>query len=354
MALPLTGITTTIVKRAIGLASNSVNALCNNYKINKWSKFKPVRYDNVAPNRGVGADWWRANDGNCGLSIPNYPTMSELFTALRAGTVMWDYLPPLGTAGQPCRLADFGGYEHSAQPFFVPMQLNSIYFSSLGIMGTALDLRVPGPNELSVSDLGNTYNLGSMYYGVAICKQGTTGYKYMTQNITMSSGGGGGIDVPISNELGNYEVVYFFAAAEKLSFSDPDKVNTFIPIPNAMQIVTIENSPILVLVSGTWISSTSNWEVVIENKSNMQIALTGCSLKIRYGDNTEFEPLEFGEASFTIPVGSDGTITVLPNSTQIVSGTRVNSLPDFNSRDGGLLYFRNNNTSYNAVGQFEM
>ena len=77
-------------------------------------------------------------------------------------------------------------------------------------------------------------------------------------------------------------------------------------------------------------------------------------MMIRYGDNTEFEPLEFWEASFTIPVGSDGTITVLPNSTQTVSGTRVNSLPDFNSRDGGLLYFRNNNTSYNAIGQFEM
>ena len=354
MALPTTGITTTIVKQAIGLASNSVNVLCNNYNINKWSKYKPVRYNSVAPNRGAGADWWRANDGNCGLSIPSYPNIAAMFTALRGGANTWDYLPPTGVAGQPLRLADFRGYEHSAQPFLVPMQLNPIYFRALGIMGTALDLRVPGPNELSVTDLGNTYNLGSMYYGVAICKQGTTGYKYMTQNITMSAGGGGGIDVPISNELGTYEVVYFLAEAEKLSFSDPDKVNTFIPIPNAMQIVTIENSPILVLVSGTWISSTSNWEVVIENKSNMQIALTGCSLKIRYGDNTEFEPLEFGEASFTIPIGSDGTITVLPNSEQIVSGTSVNSLPDFNSRDGGLLYFRNNNTAYNAIGQFEM
>ena len=90
----------------------------------------------------------------------------------------------------------------------------------------------------------------------------------------------------------------------------------------------------------------------------MQIALTGCYLKIRYGDNAVDSALERGERSFTIPVGSDGTVVVLPNSSQVITGVEYNSLPDFNTPSSdprlGRLYFRNNNTAYNAEGDFEM
>ena len=353
MALPLTGITTTIVSQAIGLASNSVNVLCNNYNINKWSKFKPVRYDSVAPNRGAGADWWRANDGNCGLNIPNYPTMPELFTALRAGTVMWDYLPPLGTTGQPCRLADFRAYEHTAQPPMIPLNLADIYYASLGTMGCALDLRVPSDYELTINDIGYTWNLGEMYFGVAISKQGTTGYKYMTESTQIGTGGDRGITVPITSELGTYEVVFMLVENQKLAFETPDITNRFVPLYMGYKTTIIEYSPIFVSVTATWVPNTTSWEVSITNNGDIQITLTGCSLKIRYGDTAPDSDLELGEASFTIPIGSDGTITVLPNSTQTITGTRLNSLPYFNTREG-LLYFRNNNSAYNATGNFEM
>lgn len=53
MALTTTGITTTIVKNAIGEATNNIGNICRNSNINKWSKYKPVRYSDVAPNRSV-------------------------------------------------------------------------------------------------------------------------------------------------------------------------------------------------------------------------------------------------------------------------------------------------------------
>lgn len=348
MALPLI-VNTTIVKQAIGIASDSVNVLCNNYNINRWSKYKPVRYDSVAPNRGAGADWWRAHDGNCGLSIPSYPNMSAMFTALRGGANTWDYLPPTGVAGQPLRLADFRGYEHSAQSPFVPRQLNNTYYRTLGIIGTALDLSVQGSNELTISDLGDTYNLGAMYFGVAICQQGTSGYKYMTENITMSAGGGGGINVPISSELGTYEVVYFLAEKSKLSFSDPDKTNTFIPIPNAMQIVYIENSPISVYVLGTFAMMTANYEITIQNNQANTLTLTGCNIAFRYGNNLPDDDIELGEKKEPL-----GTITVQGNSSLTVSGVITGVGADWDTKDGGYLWFSNiTNAAYNKRGEFE-
>lgn len=349
MALPLTGVTTTIVKQAIGLASNSVNALCNNYKINKWSKFKPVRYDNVAPNRGVGADWWRAHDGNCGLSIPSYPNIAALFTAVRGGAITWDYLPPTGVAGQPLRLADFRGYEHTAKPPLVPMDLMDTYYSTHNIMGTALDLRVPTEYELTISDIGRTYNLGSMYFGVALCQQGTAGYKYMTESVTMAAGGGGGIDVPIKNELGTYEVVYFLAANPKPSFSDPDIVNTFIPIPDALQIVNIQKSTIGVSIYGTMgFIQEVNYFISIQNFYSSSVSISGCAVTFRYGDNDISEPLEMGEKKVNL-----GDVVVPANSTIELTGSIVAVAADYKTR-GGYLYFNNlTDSSYNKIGAIE-
>lgn len=346
MPLTTTGITTTIVKNAIGEATNNIGNICRNSNINKWSKYKPVRYSDVAPNRS-GSNWWKANDGNCGLNIPNYSTLAAMFTALRNNIIMWDYLKPSGGATQPFRIADFGGYEHSAQPPLVPLQLNNTYYRTLGTMGTALDLRVQSSNELSINDLGDTYNLGNMYFGVALCQQGTSGYKYMTESITMSAGGGG-INVPISSELGTYEVVYFLAQNKKLSFSDPDIVNTFIPIPNAMQIVYIENSPITVYVSGTFALMTANYEITIQNNQASVLTLNGCNIAFRYGNKTPADAFVAGEKNKSL-----GTITVQGNSSITLTGSITAVGADYASLGGYLWFSNSTNTTYNTRGEFE-
>lgn len=340
----------------LSVETTDVGVLCKNAK-SKWSKFKPVRLNSA--NNATIPDWWKSTNDNCGLDVPVYPNIVNMFAALRSNTEMWAYLPPRGiTFNEHFRLNDFIGYDVEAQPPITPSELNSSYFASFGGMPVSLDVNMPGSTELSLADISGSIDLGNCYFGVAICKQGTSGYKYMTEDITMSNGGGGGFQVPITNELGLYEVVFILCEKYKTSFSAPDIVNRFVPIEFGYKMVTIEYSALTVLVSGTWALSTSNWEVVIENKSNMQIALTGCSLKIRYGDNAENSPLERGEISFTIPVGSDGTIVMLPNSTQTISGVEYNSLPEFNTPSSdprlGRLYFRNNNSIYNAEGDFEM
>ena len=351
MALPITGITTTLVKNAIGSSSNNVGQLCTHSNVNKWSKYKPVRYNSVNINR-LTDNWWKAMDGNCGLNIPNYSNMAAMFTALRNNTVMWDYLKPNGGATQPFRLADFGGYEHSAQPPFVPLNLADTYYASTGTMGCALDLRVQSEYELTLADLGYTWNLGEMYFGVAISKQGSSIFKYMTESATLVSGSGGGIDVPLTGELGMYDVVYFLAETAKTSFTSPDIANTFIPIPDARQVVQVKKSAVTVAITAVWSAGKTSYELYVYSEQG-SLTLNNCFLNIKYGDNPMPSDAQSGEV--TIPLGTIVANTV-PKSGPVKTGNVV-SLPDYDTRQGGLIYFTNSSNSaynmYDMIGPIE-
>jgi len=180
-----------------------------------------------------------------------------------------------------------------------------------------------------------------MYFGVAICKQGTSLYKYMTESTTISSGGGGGIDIPISSELGTYDVVYFLAETPKTSFTSPDISNTFIPIPNAIQTVLIKNSPITVSFTAVWDAGKTNYQLFIDNETNNQIQLLNCFIEIKYGDNPRPSASQVGEVTISL-----GTVTALANTTTTISNN-VFSLPDYDLR-GGLIYFISSNSAYNV------
>ena len=352
MALPLTGITFTSVNSYTGAAKSDLGQLCTYPYLNKWSKYKPVRYANVAPERGAGSVWWKANDGNCGLNIPNYSTMSLMFTDLRNGVEMWNYLQPTGGASQPFRLGDFGGYEHSAQPPFIPLNLADVYYASTGTMGCALDLRVQSEYELTLADLGYTWNLGEMYFGVAISKQGSSIFKYMTESTTLVSGSGGGIDVPLTGELGMYDVVYFLAETAKTSFTSPDIANTFIPIPDARQVVQVKKSAVTVTITAVWSAGKTSYEFYVYSEQG-SLTLNNCFLNIKYGDNPMPSGAQSGEV--TIPLGTIVANTV-PESGPVKTGNVV-SLPDYDTRKGGLIYFTNSsNAAYNVsdmIGSME-
>ena len=48
MALPTTGISTSLVGTTLGTSSRDVGTLCTHTSINKWSKWKPIRYNTVS------------------------------------------------------------------------------------------------------------------------------------------------------------------------------------------------------------------------------------------------------------------------------------------------------------------
>ena len=83
----------------LGVGSYDLGYLCSNAhgKINSWARYKPVRYESLAP--GENEKWWQGWDGNCGImpkrisskplnfkvlftKFPNLFTISELCTLI--------------------------------------------------------------------------------------------------------------------------------------------------------------------------------------------------------------------------------------------------------------------------------
>lgn len=115
--LPTSNLTTTLVSNTLGISSHNISELCSSNSINKWSKYKPVGYNSVAPDRS--STWYRGTDGNCGIDVGNISSgspVSDLIQNYKNGA--YTYIPPKGGSTEPYRLADFGGYDHDAKQFF--------------------------------------------------------------------------------------------------------------------------------------------------------------------------------------------------------------------------------------------
>lgn len=79
-------------------------------KTNMWAKYKPVRYSNVAGS-SANANWWKGDDGLCGLNIPSASGSPDSIY-----NKSWGYnAPRIGVDW--CRLSDWDGYNH--QCYFV-------------------------------------------------------------------------------------------------------------------------------------------------------------------------------------------------------------------------------------------
>ncbi len=108
MALPLTGVSVSLVRSTLGASTNDVGLLCTHPNINRWSKRKPFT-DNVITQ--TKPNWWRRS--NVSIDI-----RSGFFLSVYPDSV-WQYAHPTGGAGSGYRIGDFRGYDHTADPAFV-------------------------------------------------------------------------------------------------------------------------------------------------------------------------------------------------------------------------------------------
>ncbi len=114
------------VQRTLGSSSPDLGTLCKHANINKFARFKPVKYTSILPitdaNRKSVAH---------GITIPDVVTSSSITGSaiMDAAGNDWDYEPPTGGSTYPYRLTDFAnaehpssyGYYHNAVP---PIQVN--------------------------------------------------------------------------------------------------------------------------------------------------------------------------------------------------------------------------------------
>lgn len=102
-------------------------------KVNKAAKFKPVIRANELDCRSV-TNWWRGNNGKCGLGFTVFEQLSDFVDAVLAGSsqLLWPYNAPQGEMAAPFRIADFD-YYHALAELLLPD--TSIYQPEYEIQG---------------------------------------------------------------------------------------------------------------------------------------------------------------------------------------------------------------------------
>lgn len=113
-----------------------IKNLVDNDIVNKWSKYKPIRYATV----GLMTDaMFSQNQGTGNYTITwgikrkvsyDYSDL-EIDGVIQSG--LWEYDKPVGGANSPWRLADFNGYAHNA---VAPIELHLDQSETIGIPTT--------------------------------------------------------------------------------------------------------------------------------------------------------------------------------------------------------------------------
>lgn len=160
--------------------------------INIWSKYKPVRFDQIDTTRNVNTDvtwlnsdntwnsnaqWWRYRrldqydeDYRCGFVIPNAPIGTDIATALGP----WEYLKPRGLAyNEPYRYLDFNQYYPGAIcPFAISLPERAVLHNNLlrGLVKVFRQQPVETAKRALNLTIDDIFGLGSnqMWFGVAV------------------------------------------------------------------------------------------------------------------------------------------------------------------------------------------
>lgn len=334
MALGTTNITTTLVGQTIGVASRDVGVLCSSPLINKWSKYKPVIY----PTISTTGNWWKAVDGNCGLSIPEYLNINNLVTAITNG-VTWAYNKPTGGASSPYRLGDFRGYAHDAyipfEGFYVPPTAYNNSDSS--VVGAAISISSGEINSLAITDINR---IKDWYFGCYMVKSsGSALYpRYITTENPVSVEDSS-VEIPIYGlPSGAYYVYPFLCQNPRTSLDIPESSNTFVAFEGIeRKTVNITNNPIVVSIDARWRNDNVNsgvieMEIRLTNNLSSIVTLQNCYAAIRYGSSVYQDPYKVGEKSQSL-----GSITISANST--VTRNLSFSINNSNSTSGWKSWF---------------
>ncbi len=169
MALPNTNISVAMVKAEIGASSNDVGQLCIHPNVNKWSKWKPVRYNSPSP---ITEAELRSKKYGFDIQYGFKADSTILSTA-------WGYLKPrgAGTPNEHYRLTDFANYNKLAiMPIEaeIPNEINKVAFNP-NLRGKCTIMTIIG-SDFQLNDL-----FEGLYFGVM------AGGYYKTLEVPISS-----------------------------------------------------------------------------------------------------------------------------------------------------------------------
>lgn len=282
------------VNDALGIATanrlTSVEPLCKHANIQKWAKFKPVKYNktdtsaqfNYTNNKWKnGSYWWQANNGMCGLAIPLFNSLNDLLMDYVGVHPLgyqyiypWSYDPPTGGDQAPYRIGDFAGYRDNPRPAINNFMTDQrAYFKSGGQHVTS-DTKVTasvGFNvvsyengaSLALADFGKNINgIADCYFGVVIVDTPAdivnnvvnytgliTTSKKIREDDFMPS-----VDIPLTDITGSVDGKTYVA----VPFFSKTKIDTFtlmpqVPVMDSVYSTDQPDYAFSVITSGEWI-----------------------------------------------------------------------------------------------------
>lgn len=231
----------------LGLGANSIKYLDQIFKgnINMFAKYKPVKNNSVTP----GADYWKANNGQCGIVIPQLSNDLSDFT-----TKVWTYDRPRGNnivAGEHLRVNDFfyyGKYNKNAQPPIKAENYNKLVVNpeaSTAGLRVGFNLRnydsgSPASSNLTAAEIGVVERC---YIAVAIVPVGgTQPDPRKTQTAITMINAYQRVDIDFTHDTllslanGEYDLCLFLADKSKHYGEYPVAGTSFYPFPTTNSV----------------------------------------------------------------------------------------------------------------------
>lgn len=285
------------VKSVLGESSNDLAALCKSANINMWAKYKPTCYPSPFPD-----NWYKARDGNYGISVPSYNTLKSLYNAYFIdGDVNHDngysYERPSGGSAEPYRLGDFRGYNSRATSPIFGFFVTARATTNGGVSGSCgFGLSSVGEDDrVNLEDIGITKDC---YFGFALFKSGEPVY-FRTESNTVSNGnfqvqiGGNGSNLA----TGTYVAIPFLSTAKYDNSNRPNFVaGSWYPIPTAVpKEVIIETTQDDYLRDLELSYQALTKKVTLKNVGST--TYKRIYIDIRFSTSTQTTAFQFGEYS---------------------------------------------------------
>lgn len=314
MALAETGITVSMVKNALGVSSTDVGALCKSGNINCWSKKKPVILNNPAPNRN--SEWWQGSTGNCGLTpylITNYTKIPDAYKLNDNNMNGWIYNPPTGGSVAPYRLADFGGYDHNANPplrnFTAPTR------AALNGSGFYCSCMLQMQNETSLTFADFNSGLRDYYFGAYITNGSMA--QIATSESTLANGAST-VQFKMTGFSTGTWTAYPFLAQNQIVQNTGMSANIFYSVPCvSTTTINIISSLITITVTATANKSlrSISYKVVVNNLDSTSRQLTNNYVYLRFANKDFNDTMVMGEQRIKLD-----DVTVGTGSTTVAQG----------------------------------
>lgn len=284
------------VKSVLGESSNDLATLCKSAKINMWAKYKPTCYPSPFPD-----DWYRARDGNYGISVPYYNTLESLYNAYFIdGDENHDngyaYERPSGGSAEPYRLGDFRGYNSRATSPIYGFRATARATSNDGVSGSCGFRVKPSVGEddrVNLEDIGITKDC---YFGFALFEKGKPAY-FRTESSTVSNGsfhvqiGGNGSSLA----TGTYVAIPFLSTAKYDNSNRPNfVVGSWYSIPTA-----VPNDVIIETTQDAYLRDLKlgyqKLDKTVTLRNHGSTTYKSIRIDIRFSTSTQMTALQFGE-----------------------------------------------------------